>query len=221
LANKKCIEWPIFSVVFMKQNQNPRHNRQGRPGQHNKPNQHNNQKRNGKGRHNSGRQQQQPNSSTRQVDSRGPAGSLRGNAKQLYEKYKALAQEKRATDRLEFEALSQHADHYYRIYAEFAAAEAAVQVKREQERARKAEIEVEQRANTVSAEQAAQDIPPEIKTEPKKVVTEAPAPEAKEEKVTEEVTEKPEVKTEEQVETPPPSKKRRGRPPKVKTEAEA
>ncbi|VAV88980.1 hypothetical protein MNBD_ALPHA02-922 [hydrothermal vent metagenome] len=154
---------------------------------------------------------QQPNSPTRQIDSRGPAGSQRGNAKQLYEKYKMLAQEKRATDRLEFEALSQHADHYYRIYAEFATAEAAAQVKREQERAKKAEIEAEQKANAVSVEQAVQE-PAEPKAESKAVVTEPPAPEAKEEKV--------EEKTEEQVEASPPPKKRRGRPPKVKTEAE-
>lgn len=131
----------------MKQNQNTRHNRQGRPGQHN------NQKRPNKGRHNQNRQQQQPNSPTRQIDSRGPAGNQRGNAKQLYEKYKILAQEKRASDRQESESLYQYADHYYRINAEFAAAEAAVQVKREKERARKAEEEAERQANTAAAEQ--------------------------------------------------------------------
>ncbi len=146
------MDQPLFSVVFMKQNQNSRQNRQGRSGQHN------NQKRSGKGRHNHNRQQQ-PNSPTRQIDSRGPAGNQRGNAKQLYEKYKILAQEKRSSNRQESESLSQYADHYYRIHSEFAAAEAASQEKREKarvevrekEQARKAEEEAA-RSNNASAE---------------------------------------------------------------------
>lgn len=116
-----------FSVVFMKQNQNSRHNRQGRPSQHS------NQKRPSKGRHNQNRQQQS-NSPNRQMDSRGPAGNQRGNAKQLYERYKTLAQEKRASDRLESEALYQYADHYYRLYDEFASVEAATQAARDKTR---------------------------------------------------------------------------------------
>ncbi|PCI46272.1 MAG: hypothetical protein COB49_08655 [Alphaproteobacteria bacterium] len=131
--------------------QNTRQNRQGRSGQHN------NQKRPGKGRHNQNRQQQ-PNSPTRQIDSRGPAGNQRGNAKQLYERYKDLAQEKRVSDRLEAEALGQYADHYYRVHAEFAAAEAASQKVREEarekEQARKDAAEAERQARTAAAEQS-------------------------------------------------------------------
>lgn len=141
----------------MKQNQNTRQNRQGRS------NQYNNQKRPGKSRHNNNRNQQ-PNTASRQIDSRGPGGNQRGNAKQLYEKYKLMAQEKRASDRLESESLSQHADHYYRIYAEFAAVEAASQLAREQakeqakeqareqEQAKKAQAEADRRANSPDKE---------------------------------------------------------------------
>jgi len=145
----------------MKQNQNTRQNRQGRS------NQYNNQKRPGKSRHNNNRNQQ-PNTANRQIDSRGPGGNQRGNAKQLYEKYKLMAQEKRASDRLESESLSQHADHYYRVYAEFAAAEAASQLAREQakeqakeqqakerqarEQAKQAQAEAERRANSSDRE---------------------------------------------------------------------
>ncbi|WP_339861408.1 DUF4167 domain-containing protein [Paremcibacter congregatus] len=139
----------------MKPNQNAGQNRQGRPHQNN------NQKRQNKGRANQQRNQQprnqqgrsQPsNSGNRQMESRGPGGNLRGNAKQLYEKYIALAQEKRASDRLEAESLAQHGDHYYRIYAETAASEAAAQVARDAEKARKAEAEAERRVNSKPVE---------------------------------------------------------------------
>lgn len=119
----------------MKQNQKPRHGRQGRP------NQNNNQKRGGKPRHNNANRNQQPTSLSKQVDSRGPGGHQRGNAKQLYEKYKILAQEKRSSDRQESESLMQHADHYYRIYAEFTEAEATKQAQRDKDRAQKTESE--------------------------------------------------------------------------------
>ncbi len=181
----------------MKQNQNARQNRQGRSGQYNKSNQNNNQKRGGKGRHNNNRQQ--PASPNRQVDSRGPAGSLRGNAKQLYEKYKTLAQEKRASDRQLSESLYQYADHYYRIFAEFAAIEAANQVARENERAKRAQEEAERRANAKPAEP----------DEPIMQTSEAEKP--------------PKEKTEENIAEPvamenPPPKKRRSRSDKAKGE---
>lgn len=147
-----------FSVVFMKQNQNSRHNRQGRPGQNN------NQKRSGKSRHNQN-WQPQPNSPTRQMDSRGPSGNQRGNAKQLYERYKMLAQEKRISDRLEAESLFQYADHYYRIYSEFAAAEAATQAakekSRQEEQAKKEEAEAVSRA-AAAAKEKTQSSEPEL-----------------------------------------------------------
>lgn len=130
----------------MKPKQNARHNRQGRPNQ-----QKNQRRNNNKGRQNQNqnRSPQQPSSPNRQVDSRGPAGVQRGNAKQLYEKYKILAQDKRASDRHESESLYQYADHYYRIYADFAASEAASQAAKEKERARKAQEEIENRANSI------------------------------------------------------------------------
>ena len=186
----------------MKQNQNARQNRQGRSGQYNKPNQNNNQKRGGKGRHNNNRQQQ-PASPTRQVDSRGPAGSLRGNAKQLYEKYKTLAQEKRSSDRQLSESLYQYADHYYRIFAEFAAIEAANLVARENERAKHAREEAEKRENTRPPEPDEPTIQASEDEKPPK--------------------EKPKEKTEENILEPavtesPPPRKRRGRPEKAKDE---
>ncbi len=95
------------------------------------------------------------------MDSRGPAGNQRGTAVQLYEKYKTLAQDRRATDRLESESLSQHADHYYRVYAEFAATEAANKAAHDKEVARKALEEAERRANAKSAEDVRQNDYPE------------------------------------------------------------
>jgi len=208
----------------MKPNQNARQNRQGRPNQYSN-NQHNNQKRAGKGRHSPNRNPQ-PNTPNRQMDSRGPAGNLRGNAKQLYEKYKTLAQEKRLSNRLESESFNQHADHYYRIFAEFAAEEAAKELRREQEQTRKAEAEAERRVNSAPKEERdsqnrdnrrAENIrKPELQeSKPAKSDNEdggrardvdAPA------------TKPPEkVLPENTAEEKPASKKRRGRPPKVKT----
>ncbi len=174
----------------MNQNHNTRHNnRQGRGGQNNRPNQNNNQKRHNKSRQNQNRNPQ-PNTPNRQMDSRGPAGNQRGNAKQLYEKYKTLAQEKRAKDRLESEALSQHADHYYRIYAEFAAVEAAAQIARDKERAKKTQADAERRANAV-----VNDAP----QQPRPVAEEATAdePKVKEDIIPVPSNLKTEIKTEE------------------------
>lgn len=146
-------------------NQNPRQNRQGRTGQQNRPNNQNNQ--NGQKRSNKNRpspnRNQQPNSQNKQVDSRGPGGHQRGNAKQLYEKYKLMSQEKRASDRLESESLSQYAEHYYRVYAEFAAVEAAAQVAQEKARLKRMQDDIERRANSVVPEA------PVVKAEPEKV----------------------------------------------------
>ncbi|MCF6215251.1 MAG: DUF4167 domain-containing protein [Emcibacter sp.] len=153
----------------MNHNQNARQNRQPRSGQSNrshKSNQHNNQKRGGKSRQNNNRGQQ-PNSPTRQMDSRGPAGNQRGTAVQLYEKYKTLAQDRRATDRLESESLFQHADHYYRVYAEFAATEAANKAAHDKEVARKALEEAERRANAKPVEDVRQNDHPEQPLESK------------------------------------------------------
>jgi len=135
----------------MNQNQNNRQNRQGRPGQSNKSHQNNQKRGGGKPRQHNNRAHQ-PNSPTKQMDSRGPAGHQRGTAVQLYEKYKLLAQDRRASDRLESESLSQHADHYYRIYAEFSAVEAAAKAVREKEIARKALEDAERRANAKPVE---------------------------------------------------------------------
>jgi len=135
-------------------NQNPRQNRQGRTGQQNRPHNQNNQ--NGQKRSNKNRpapnRNQQPNSQNKQVDSRGPGGHQRGNAKQLYEKYKLMSQEKRASDRHESESLSQYAEHYYRVYAEFAAVEAAAQVAQENARLKRMQDDIERRANSAVPE---------------------------------------------------------------------
>ena len=118
----------------------------------------NSNKQNNRGRNQNGRggrkgpsrqQSQQPLTATRQVDSHGPAGKLRGNVKQLYDQYKALAHENRTNDRVMSEAHSQHAHHYYSLYSEFAATEAAAEVEREKERARKKQEAAENQSNIV------------------------------------------------------------------------
>lgn len=176
-----------FSVVFMKQNQNSRHNRQGRTGQHN------NQKRSGKGRHNQNRQPQST-SPNRQMDSRGPAGGQRGNAKQLYERYKTLAQEKRSFDRLESEALFQYADHYYRIFAEFSAAEAITLAAREKTRQEEQAKKEEAVRQADAAEEYSDPVPenPEQKSDQKPY----PKPEVKVAEATEQKAETPKTEPE-------------------------
>lgn len=133
---------------FMSSNQNSRpNNRSGR----------NNNKQNNRGRNQGGRGRkgpsrgmtQQPLTATRQVDSNGPAGKLRGNVKQLYDKYKELAIDNRTLDRTTSEAHGQYAHHYYTLYSEFAAAEAAVEAEREKEKVRRQEAATENQANVV------------------------------------------------------------------------
>ncbi len=105
--------------------------------------------RNGR-RGSSGKQvQQQPLTATKQVDSNGPAGKIRGNVKQLYDKYKALAHDHRTKDRTSSEAYGQYAHHYYTLYSEFAAAEAAKEIEREQEKERKRQEAAENQSNIV------------------------------------------------------------------------
>jgi len=206
----------------MKQNQNSRQNRQSRSGQSNKHHQHNNQKRGG-GKARQNNQTQHPNSPTRQVDSRGPAGNLRGTAAQLFEKYKILAQDKRASDRLESESLSQHADHYYRIYAEIAAADAASQVARDKEMAKKAQEEAERRANAKPIEPQKQEATrpkQEAKTDSAKDVTplkldlDVPKKKHSEKKPIEKKPKEPEKTSQESSADMTPTK-RRGRPAKI------
>lgn len=125
----------------MKQNQNARRNKPGRM------NNQNNRNKGSRGRQQNGRGQQ-PTSMNKQVDSHGPAGKQRGTANQLYEKYKTLSRDAFSSDRQLSESLAQYADHYYRIFAEFAVAEAATQLVREKEKVRKTQEEAERRANS-------------------------------------------------------------------------
>lgn len=133
---------------FMTSNQKSRSN--NRPGRHNKQNNR------GKSNNNRGRkgpskkQSQQPLTANKQIDSHGPSGKIRGNVKQLYDKYKALAHECRTKDRTSSEAYGQFAHHYYTLYSEFAAAEAAQQVEREKEKERKQQEAAENQSNVVS-----------------------------------------------------------------------
>lgn len=121
----------------------------GKSGRHN--NKSNNRGRNqgGRGRKGGKKQQQQPLTATKQIDSNGPAGKIRGNVKQLYDKYKQLAHECRTKDRTLSEDYGQHAHHYYILYSEFAAAEAAAEVEREKERERQREAAAESQSNIV------------------------------------------------------------------------
>lgn len=52
-------------------------------------------------------------------DSNGPDGRVRGNARQVYEKYLSLARDAQsAGDRVAAEAYFQHAEHYFRIFSD-------------------------------------------------------------------------------------------------------
>ncbi|HIP80188.1 MAG TPA: DUF4167 domain-containing protein, partial [Kiloniellaceae bacterium] len=52
-------------------------------------------------------------------DSNGPDGRVRGNARQVYEKYLTLARDAQsAGDRIAAEAYFQHAEHYFRILSD-------------------------------------------------------------------------------------------------------
>lgn len=122
-------------------------NRSGR--QNNRQNNHG-RNNSGRGRKGSQRQAQQPLSANKQVDSHGPNGKVRGNVKQLYDKYKALAHECRTRDRTTSEAYGQYAHHYYTLYSEFAAAEAAQQLEREKVTERKQQEAAEKQSNIVA-----------------------------------------------------------------------
>ena len=81
----------------MRQNQNPKRSR-------------------GRGRRSGNSGQNNVNRNTT-FESNGPEGRLRGNAQQLFEKYTSLAHDAQTSgERVLFEAHSQFADHYYRIY---------------------------------------------------------------------------------------------------------
>lgn len=155
--------------------------------QNNRSGRHSN-KQNNRGKNHGGRgggrkgpsrkQPQQPLTATRQVDSFGPDGKIRGNVKQLYDKYKSLALDCRTKDRTLSEAHGQYAHHYYTLYAEFAAAEAAQTVQREAEKARKRQEAAESQSNIVpliDGEQAPEenietvvDNAPQVEEKPKK-----------------------------------------------------
>ncbi len=106
---------------------------------------------NGRSRKGSSKKQPvQPLTANKQIDSHGPNGKVRGNVKQLYDKYKALAHECRTKDRTSSEAYGQYAHHYYTLYAEFAAADAAKELERENEKERKREAAAENQSNVVS-----------------------------------------------------------------------
>ncbi len=133
----------------MSSNQKSRHNNKSGRHNHKQNNRSRNQNNRG-GRKGSGRKQsQQPLTATKQIDSNGPAGKLRGNVKQLYDKYKALAHDNKTKDRTSSEAYGQYAHHYYTLYSEFAAAEAAQQLERENEKARRLQEDAEDQANIV------------------------------------------------------------------------
>ncbi len=52
-------------------------------------------------------------------DSNGPDGRVRGNARQVYEKYLTLARDAQSSgDRIAAEAYFQHAEHYFRIMSD-------------------------------------------------------------------------------------------------------
>jgi len=73
-----------------------------------------------RGRNNNKRQSRNNN-----FDSSGPEGRVRGNARQVYEKYLTMASDAlMVDDRIASENYYQHAEHYYRIVNSQAAADA-------------------------------------------------------------------------------------------------
>ena len=136
----------------MSTNQRSRHNKSGR---HNHKSNNRGRSQNSRGvRKGGGKklQHKQPLTATRQIDSSGPTGKIRGNVKQLYDQYKSLAHDVRTKDRTLSEAYGQYAHHYYTLYSEFAAAEAALEVEREKERLRKQEEAAENQSNVVDTQ---------------------------------------------------------------------
>ena len=74
------------------------------------------QGRNAKRTHGRGNGRVSGNPRTQTNRNNGPAVRVRGNARQLMEKYLALAQEaSSAGDRIAAEGYFQHAEHYYRL----------------------------------------------------------------------------------------------------------
>lgn len=64
-----------------------------------------------------------PGMLNRSLESNGPEGKVRGTALQLHERYKTLAREHQASDRVLSETYGQFAEHYYRLAAEYGAFE--------------------------------------------------------------------------------------------------
>jgi len=184
----------------MSSNQHSRqNNRQGR---------HNN-KQNNRGRNQGGRNQrkgganrpsQQPLTATRQVDSHGPAGKLRGNVKQLYDQYNALFLENRTRDRTASEDYGQYAHHYYTLHSEFAEVEAAQQAQRENEKAKKANEATENQSQNQSQNQSSNE---------SNIVP------------TDDVNQKPSGKSKDDVKGAAPKKSTRAKPTKIKESPQA
>lgn len=77
--------------------------------------------RRGRGRGHNHSRRNNHNNRNQTFDSNGPSGRIRGNAKQIHEKYLQLAKDAISSgDRVLAESLFQHADHYGRIAAQFA-----------------------------------------------------------------------------------------------------
>lgn len=186
-------------------------------GRHNNKKNNRNRNQNGRGRKGSSKKHSsQPLTANKQIDSHGPNGKVRGNVKQLYDKYKALAHECRTKDRTSSEAFGQFAHHYYTLYADFAAADAAKELERENEKERKREAAAENQSNVVSLldDDVIRNIYDDEKTDNKKsAVKPARKKRVKKAQSTDDTTELPLENTQEN-EKP----KRSGRSKKVKEE---
>lgn len=137
--------------------------RQNKSGRHKHKSNNRGRSQNSRGGRKGGKKQNnQPLTANRQIDSNGPTGKIRGNVKQLYDQYKSLAHDVRTKDRTLSEAYGQFAHHYYILYSEFAAAEAALEVEREKERQRKKEEAAENQSNVVSVDDNSENNDAEI-----------------------------------------------------------
>lgn len=191
----------------MNSNQHSRQN--NRSGRHN-------HKQNNRGRNQNGRNQrkgggrkpaQQPMNATKQVDSYGPSGKLRGNVKQLYDQYNAMFLENRSRDRVEAEAHGQYAHHYYSLHTQFAEADAAQHAEKEQAKKEEHGKSNQTSANVIQISEEDHQPPKEsdgdVKTDPENKKPEAKSPKKKEPSQSSpelplddnEITEKPTRKT--------------------------
>ncbi len=94
-------------------------------------------------------------------DSNGPDGRVRGNARQVYEKYLNLARDAQSSgDRIAAEAYFQHAEHYYRILSDSTDPQRGERRQEERQPAPEAEAQSEEKGSIIQVNGDAGATPP-------------------------------------------------------------